>query len=232
MLNKFFMSGLGAVLAFSLIGSAAAEEKKDEATSNAGTIIFRIENIKPIANNDGLINKCTFVVTAFNRMDKAVKEATLNFKWEDNIMGKYVVSGQDIKVNSGDKAKTVVTTDITLNDIAPHSQKSFESSVDTDKCFLLFDNLNYTVMSCANEGDKVQMKDSKVVGNNEGCKNKFDYIDSKNPEYYSEFKDVPESVIAKQAEDEKVKEVKKINDEYQGALKDFKKIQEVLAEIK
>lgn len=229
--NKILLSGTALLMAVSVISPVSAEEKK-EASSDAGAIIFRIENIKPIADKDGLINKCNFVVTAFNRMNKGVREAKLNFQWQDNISAKYAVQGQEIKVNSKDAAKTIVSTEMTMNDIAPHSQKSFEGSVNTDKCFLLFDNLQYNVISCSNEGDKVEMRNSKIVNEENGCSNNFDYIDSKNPEYYSEFNDVPESVIAQQAEDEKVKEVEKINKDYNDIMESFKKISSTLAEIK
>lgn len=231
MFNKILLSGLSALTVFSLLNPAMAEDKKEE-SSTAGAILFRIENIKPIADKDGLINKCNFMVTAFNRMSKAVKEAKLNFEWEDNISAKYSIAGQEIKVNSGDAARTLVNASITMYDIAPNTQKSLEASVDTDKCFLLFDNLKYTVDSCLNEDDKVEMKDSKIVSKGDGCKNNFDYIDSKNPEYYSEFKDVPESVIAKQAEDEKKGEVAKIKKDYDDTMKDLQKIGSTLAEIK
>lgn len=233
MFNKILVSGISLLTIFALVNPAIAGEKDGDAeSSNAGAILFRIENIKPITNNDGLIDKCTFMVTAFNRMDKAVKEAKLNFKWADNISGKYVIDGTDIKVNSGNDAQTKVTSDITLSDIAPHTQKSFEASVNTNKCFLLFDNLNYKVESCMNEGDKVEIKNSKVVSKTEGCKDNFDYIDSKNPEYYSEFKDVPESVIAKQAEAEKNNEVAKISEDYQNAMINMQKAGENLDAIK
>ena len=76
------------------------------------------------------------------------------------------------------------------------------------------------------------MRNSKIVNEENGCSNNFDYIDSKNPEYYSEFNDVPESVIAQQAEDEKVKEVEKINKDYNDIMESFKKISSTLAEIK
>ena len=107
MFNKILVSGISLLTIFALVNPAIAGEKDGDAeSSNAGAILFRIENIKPITNNDGLIDKCTFMVTAFNRMDKAVKEAKLNFKWADNISGKYVIDGTDIKVNSGNNDQT------------------------------------------------------------------------------------------------------------------------------
>lgn len=233
MFNKILLSGLSALIVFSLVNPVMAEDKKADAeTSKANAILFRIENIKPIADKDGLINKCTFMVTAFNRMDKSVREAKLKFNWQDNIAAKYTIENKEIKVNTGKDAATNVSAEVTLNEIAPHSQKSFEGSVDTDKCFLLFDNLNYTVDSCATEDDKVEMKNSKVVSKGNSCGDKFDYIDSKNPEYYSEFKDVPESVMAKQVEDEKVKEVAKISNDYRDSMNNLKRVGNILAEIK
>ena len=80
--------------------------------------------------------------------------------------------------------------------------------------------------SCATEDDKVEMKNSKVVSKGNSCGDKFDYIDSKNPEYYSEFKDVPESVMSKQIEDEK------ISNDYRDTMNNLKKVGNVLAEIK
>ena len=78
MFNKILLSGLGALTVLSLANPAAAEDKKaDVETSKANAILFRVENIKPIADKDGLINKCTFMVTAFNRMDKGVRVANL-----------------------------------------------------------------------------------------------------------------------------------------------------------
>ena len=233
MFNKILLSGLGALTVLSLANPAAAEDKKaDVETSKANAILFRGENIKPIADKAGLINKCTFMVTAFNRMDKGVREAKLKLNWQDNIAAKYTIENKEIKVNTGKNAATNVSAEITLSDIAPHTQKSVEGSVDTDKCFLLFYNLNYTVDSCATEDDKVEMKNSKVVSKGNSCGDKFDYIDSKNPEYYSEFKDVPESVMSKQIEDEKAKEVEKISNDYSDTMNNLKKVGNVLAEIK
>ncbi len=242
--NKILMSSLSALCVFSYAANAMAEEtEENNATSEAGAILFRIENIKPVQNKDGIVDKCTFVVTTFNRMEKGIREAKLNFTWQDNISAKYTIDGNDIKVNQGNEAQTTVSTEVTLTNIPPHRQKSFEASVETNKCFLLFDNLQYTVSSCANDGDKIERKNSgKSVNsysnsqNNNtssgGCANNFDYIDSQNPEYYSEFKDVPESVIAEQIESEKNSEVEKINTGYGELMSDFHKINDVLGAIK
>ena len=55
---------------------------------------------------------------------------------------------------------------------------------------------------------------------------------SKNPEYYSEFKDVPESVLQQQAEEEKNRDLNKINASYSDILLENEKTNDILKQIK
>ena len=233
--KKFLLSSLvlGFVLSSIVDATAARRRLAEEETSEEGSILFRIENIKPIENKEGLVDKCSFVVTAFNRMEKTVKEATLDLGWVDMISGKYYITGEKVEVvEDPEDAETVVNAQVTLTNLLPHKQKSFEAVVETEKCFLLFDSLKYDVKNCLLEGDKLVMKDSRVVGNVNSCGKNFNYINSKNPEYYSEFKDVPDSVIERQKEEEKANEIAKINNDYQGVNKELENAGRILNEIK
>ena len=192
------------------VANAAEPEKDVEATSNVDAILFRIENIAPIANKDGLIDQCSYTVTVYNRMDKGVRTADLQLDWEDNISAKYQVVDETIKVVGAKEAVTHVIKEMTIDDVAPHSQKSFEQKINTDKCYLLLDNLKYVVKSCFSEGTVAKNKNGKI-DNKGDCAEKFNYIDSKNPEYYSEFKDVPDNILVKQAEEEKERALSKVN---------------------
>lgn len=232
--NKVLLHTLSAVvICFSVNDVKAQVSDGDKAdSSKANAIIFRIEDIKPVTNDEGLVDSCSFVLTAYNRMSKGVQEADISLKWVDNISGKYAIKDGEIAVNKGAAAQTVVQTSMLIKNISPKSQKSFAGKVDTNKCFLLFDNLEYTVNHCMNVGDKVDVKDSKIVSREAGCTNNFDYISSTNPEYYSEFKDVPESVVEMQNEAEKKNELAKINEQYDVIMGDFSKVSKILAEIK
>ena len=242
MLNKSVVCGLGCFMMFASSAMADVETPqannepvKFEKTSDIGTIIFRIENIQPVKNKDGEITQCSYVVTAYNRLDTMLKEANLNFVWKDNITGRYlkkiddssrltqdeitnnlssdiVASEPSSSLKSTAKFSPIVST-VKLFNIAPHAQKSFSNTVDTDKCFLLFDNLNYTIESCSLEGDEAVIKDNKVIKSAD-CKDKFNYINSKNPEYYAEFGDVPENIVQDQIEDEKNMAIEKVNNSY------------------
>ncbi len=209
----------------------AQETTKDEATSDNEAVLFRIENIAPIANKDGLTDKCSYIMTVFNRTDKALRAADLKLEWVDSISRKYQIENGQISVAEGGRAETRVIKDVSIDNVAPHTQKSFEQTVDTDKCFLLLDNLSFNVVSCQMEGDTVQYKDGQAA-KGLSCGVSFNYIDSKNPEYYSEFKDVPESVLAKQVQEEKERELSKVNDTVSSIMTTLDKTDQELEKIK
>ena len=235
-LNKISILSLATVLAFgaAVYANAAPAKKQNAAkeTSDNSAILFRIENIEPIRNKDGLVDKCEFMLTAFNRTDQELKEAELELSWKDTISKRYnIQEGKVVAVESDEEAESVATQTIVLESIPAHKQKSFKAEVETDKCFSLFDNLEYVVKSCINEGEKLEMKNSKMI-NNGSCVGIFNYINSKNPEYYSEFKDVPESVLEKQVEEERKVEMEKITSKVESTIEELKKVDEILDQIK
>lgn len=233
--NKVLLHTLSAIVVCFSVNDVKAQQVSGEGkadSSKANAIIFRIEDIKPVTNDEGLVDSCSFVLTAYNRMSKGVQEADISLKWVDNISGKYAVKDGEIAINKGADAQTVVQTSMLIKNIPSKSQKSFAGKVETNKCFLLFDNLEYTVNHCMNVGDKVDVKDSKIVSREAGCTNNFDYINSTNPEYYSEFKDIPESVIEMQNEAEKKNELAKVDGEYTVIKDNLQKAATILGEIK
>ena len=177
-MNKFIASGLTLGFALCLTAVSHAEEpaKQIEKTSDAGAILFRIENIKPLTNEDGMTDKCSFLVTVYNRMEKKVEKIDMDFRWKDTIAKKYQVVGDEVKAVSEKEAETYVYKHVDLENIFPHQQKSFEQVVSTDKCFLLLDQLDYKVNDCVAEGDKIQMRDNHKM-NSGSCISRFNYIE-------------------------------------------------------
>jgi hypothetical protein len=227
--NKILAAGLACGMAFSMVGTAAAAA---DATSKANTIIFRIENIKPLKNDEGITDRCEFYITAYNRMDREIKEAELLLSWTDDVSGRYKISNGNLEVEgNAEKAKTVISHKAVLNNIGAHAQKSFKNVVDTDKCFLLFDKVDYKVSTCIAEGDNIKVKNNKRIGDG-SCRNAFDYVNSQNPEYYSEFKDIPESELAKMAEEEKHKDAQVIDGLFKQSMETIEQVSKTLSEIK
>ena len=234
--HKFILSSaVAAIVASSAITSdafAARHPVMNEETSQAGAVLFRVENIQPVKDSEGLTNKCSFIVTVFNRMDKEVKEAKMELSVTDSISQKYKVEKEQVvAVKDKKKIDNIIKKDIVLASILPHQQKSFSFEIDTDKCYLLLDNINYNVHSCVTNDEKVDDKYGQAQGVG-SCAKSFNYINSKNPEYYSEFKDVPDSVLEKQVEEEKQSEVAKVNDKFNATIQDLQAISETLDRIK
>ena len=233
-LIKKITFGLTFGMAMCLAATSYADEpqkKEFEKTSDAGAILFRIENIKPLANEEGLTDRCSFLVTVYNRMEKKVEKINMDFRWQDAIAKKYQIVDDSVEpVDDPKEAITYMMKHIELENIFPHQQKSFEEIVTTDKCFLLLDQLEYKVNDCIAEGDKITVKNNQQT-NRGSCINNFNYINSKNPEYYSEFKDTPDSVLEQQAEEAKAHELAGVEEVYKKSLADLKDVSVELDKI-
>ena len=228
LISKFIASGL----AFGMVLASTTTVKADEVTSRGDGVIFRIENIKPIANGEGVTSQCEFYVTVYNRMERGIKEAELSLSWTDNIAEKYKVEDNKLKVEEDqEKAKFVINKVISLKDLAPHQQKSFKEVLDTDKCFLLFDRVDYRVPTCYADGDEIRMRNNKRTSNG-SCIGKFDYINSQNPEYYSEFKDIPESSLQEMAQEQDKANNQAIDDLYKATIENMDKVAKNLHKIR
>ena len=227
-MNKILVCGLAMGMAVATTNVAQAE--KD--TSRGNSVIFRIENIEAIEDKEGVVTQCEFVLTAYNRMEKGIQEAVINLYFPDNIEDKYKIVGNEIKVDQNqNNAKPGVTTSVEIRDLAPHQQKSFKEVVNTDKCFLLLDQLEYSVSTCLAEGEMMEFRNNKRV-NKGSCTEVFDYINSQNPEYYSEFKDVPDSEMQKILSSQSKEDMQIIEDMYKSSLDAIQKANEKLDKIK
>lgn len=226
------LMALSAVLGIMTVTSSAALAADTAETSQEDAILFRIENIKPVANEDGITEKCSFILTVYNRMAEEITEATMNLKWKDTIEDRYKIVGDNVESKDAKESLQVVEKEMSIDTVPPHVQRSFQGFVETNKCFLLFDNLEYTVNNCIVAGEKIMGKDSKVSLQGGSCNNKFDYINSQNPEYYSEFKDTPDSVLEKQATTAEEKQVEAIDGVYGETVMQLQKIEDTLNKIK
>ena len=228
LINKIAASGLACgMILFSVNANAASD-----ATSKDNGIIFRVENIETIKNEQGLTTHCEFYVTVYNRTSKAVKEADLVLSWKDDVSGKYRVGDGNVEVVTDQAQVTqTISQNVKLKDIEPHQQKSFKQVVETDKCYLLFDNVEYKVPLCVAEGDEIKVKNNRRMGNG-SCTGVFDYVNTQNPEYYSEFKDMPESDLEKAAEEQKKQDEEAMEKLHKETLDTVDEVTKILGDIK
>ena len=224
LISKIAASGLAFGMILSSVNAVQA--------SGGEEVIFRVENINPVRNEQGLVSQCEFYVTVYNRMDKAIKEADLILSWKDTVSGKYKLGENSVEVQT-DESQMIqtITQNVKLKDIEAHQQKSFKQVVDTDKCYLLFDNVDYKVPVCIAEGDDIKVRNNRRMGNG-SCTGSFDYVNTQNPEYYSEFKDIAESDLEKAAEEQKKQDAEALENLHKKSLETIEEVSKILSDIK
>ena len=140
--------------------------------------------------------------------------------------------GRSLRDNE-EKLGTIVTS-VDMPSLGSYKQASVKASVKTEKCFLLLDNLNYQVGACTMLGqgeDLHSSRRSKATKDDASCANLFEYVDSKNPEYYDEFKNISFSEQERLLSEEKKHDTSDIESVYKEAIKNFEKAESVLGNI-
>ena len=171
-------------------------------------ILFKIHNIKPVSNSDGIVSSCEYTATFFNRTPLSLRQARIEFGWTDKVSELYPIDPvteeqSDTEQEQQPKKAAVpsveglgeIRSSIDLPALGSLKQVSVHGTVDTDKCFALFDDLKFRVSVCNVLGqekmnnNRLGQKDNSSEMNS-ACASLFAYINSKHPEYYTEFKEI------------------------------------------
>lgn len=211
---------------------AAKQNMKSEA------VLFKIHDISPLKNNEGAVVACNFSATFYNRSDRDINGATIRLTWNDKTIGGVI--GDELK-ESADKRKlsgkdgrytraTSQTERITPENIEStlempavksYKQMTLTSKLQTDRCFLLLNDVDFRVDSClALENQDANMM-SRGGGASTDCARLFKYVSAKSPAYYKEFKKVSydEEKAAKKTEMQKnTQEINRVYSETVDAL--------------
>ena len=202
--KKMLARCLGIGLA-SYIGAAAAAENG---------VLFKIHDIVPVKNADGIVVSCDLGATFYNRTGAEVSNAALTLVWSDEVVAD-AINQEERKAREARRTNRRNTPryntasynskDISLNlrlpPIKPHQQISLKSKVMTDRCFLLLNDMEVTVTKCGTAASNEEL--SKI-----GCDNLFRFVSPKSPEYYSEFKEVSPDELA--AQEDNLNNIKKM----------------------
>jgi len=210
-------------------------------------ILFKIHDIKPVVDADGVTTSCNYVATFFNRTPTGLRQAKIDLEWTDSISAQYLNDDPMTKLEKTEEPKgaeikdsvkpvkvnprDVVRATIDVPAIGSLKQFTIEGSVDTDKCFMLFDDVKYNVSSCSvleTETKKVKKADEKK----DPCANMFQFVNSKNPEYYGEFKEVSYEELKEQKKTAEEKEQEEIKAAKEVVAKNFEEVKTILSGIK
>lgn len=192
------------ILGISTVLVAAGAYAADDKNAAAGEVLFKIHDVVPEKDANGKVLYCNVGATFFNRTKMDIANASLTLKWSDDVIGEVIdqeerADKEQKRLNpkaersrystSGFTSKTI-NTSLKLPPMKSNQQVSLKTKVDTNRCFLLLNDMDITVNNCgtASMNDKISRQ---------GCGNLFRYVSPKMAEYYMEFKEIsPEEQMA------------------------------------
>ena len=180
----------------SYVGVAAAADEG---------VLFKIHDIVPVKNADGIVVSCELGATFYNRTESEISNAALTLSWADEVVAEAINQEErnarearrtsrrnTPRYNTASYNTKDIALDLRLPPIKPHQQVSLKAKVVTDRCFLLLNDVNMDVTKCGTASSDEKL--SKI-----GCENLFRFVSPKSEEYYSEFKEIsPEQMLAQE----------------------------------
>lgn len=242
-------------LALSMVAfTVQAQETKDveEATTKPRAVLFKVHDIKSIENTDGVITDCDFLVTFYNRTTDSLRQAQVDMGWTDTITARYTSENEEETATKSDQRERrgarnndrnnidlgEITTSVEMPALGSYKQATVKGSVKTEKCFLLLDNLNFNVASCGiigraeTQNNNTRRNRVSNSRNTSECASLFQYVDSKNPEYYDEFKNISYSEQERLLSNEKAQDMTELESTYERIIKNFGKAESIVNSIK
>lgn len=258
-IHKVLYGVLG-MCALMVSNSVLAQEKstpeKKEATTNSQAqtastkshaILFKIHDITPVQNAEGLTSSCDFLVTFYNRTPDGMRFGKLDLGWVDNISDRYKIDEE--KTNEQESTERSfnlvsrgngniegsVKANIDMPPLGAYQQVSVKGHIKTEKCFLLLEPLQFKVTSCAiaeqNDQSSKQATRSASPRSAGECAGLFQFVDSQNPEYYDEFKEISYSEQEASLNREKQTNLDEINTKYNKIVNTFEQANSILRNI-
>ncbi|MBQ2811585.1 MAG: hypothetical protein IJF12_05395 [Alphaproteobacteria bacterium] len=240
--KKTFFSTLMLALTVATVPALAQTE---EDTTKPRAVLFKIHDIKPVSNADGMVTHCDFMTTFYNRSTDSLRYAKLELGWTDKVSDKYFNNEENLeeeqpKAESRNNKKDNevlgnVTTVVDMPALGSYKQMSVKSTLKSDKCFLLLDNLNFKVKSCSLVSSDSAKTNARARANADAapaeCAQLFEYVNFNNPEYYAEFKNVSYSEQERMIAEDQKQDISDLETSYQGVVRNFQKAQSVLDDI-
>lgn len=197
--KKVFGLALGAVLATN-VGSVSAQQAVPADDDKAEELLFKIHDITPVENREGEVIACDFNTTFYNRSGYNLKEATLDFTWKDTSLEGVIKKEKEEEAEKQNRnanraySETERRTSKDVNimievpAIKPYKQVTVNNRINTDRCFLLIEKVDFSVKSCSAEG--LSGGRSARGSNRSPCSRLFKYVSPEDAQYYLNFKEI------------------------------------------
>jgi len=225
--------------AFALMMATGIETVKAEETAD-NAILFKVHDVVPVKNSDSEVIACDFNTTFYNRSPLVLKEASVELIWHDasleNIINAEKKADAAQNGNGRGYSKTERSSEqdikvmMEVPTLKPYKQATVKERVNTDRCFLLIEKLEYALRTCNVESvtDKNRRKRS---GNNE-CTRLFQFVSPENPQYYQEFKEISVDEQQLQEDNKRREEQDELNSSYTAAVEAIGNTGSIISGIK
>jgi hypothetical protein len=220
---KYIVPMLALGLSFFVTDVNAAPKKT---RGDVGQILFKIHDVVPEKNSEGVVMYCNVGVTFFNRTKSDLNNMAISMVWNDDVISEVIDSEKQVereakrnrsneprpRYSTANFTSNIISVDLKLPPVKVNQQITLKTKVDTDRCFVLLNDMDLSVLNCGSMG---------ISSSKENCANYFQYVSPKQPEYHTEFKEISWENRLLQ-EDEAVsrlqEEVNNLYDETMGVL--------------
>lgn len=200
-----------------LVATNISTANAQAVTEKENAVLFKIHDIVPVKNADGEVFACDFNTTLFNRSSFTIKEAALSLDWIDTSIENVIKDEKNESAkrdNSMERSyseterSTVngINVEVPVSTIRPNSQVTIPVRVNSDRCFLLIEPVNFTVKNCSADGVQENRRVRQMQGGVSGCSKLFKFIAPQDAQYYLDFKE-----ISLDEQETKTQEAKKEN---------------------
>ena len=220
---KFFAImalGVSVLSPASSIASVDTNKKEGDPTTRSDAVIFKVHNVEPVSE-EGVVTGCDFTVTLYNRTSLNFRSFTVNLEWEDKVderfkFDKYiegVMTQEELEkfkdVIKEEKNAKPLTSSITVNAFGADKQVSVRSHIDSEKCYLMLSDAKYTVSPCDIARKLDESKGMSFTADKKECSDLFQFVSTKNPEYFGKFKRIS---LTEEAQQEQIAESHELSD--------------------
>lgn len=235
--KKVFTTALALMVATS-ISSAKAED----ATEKDNAVLFKIHDITPVKNSEGEVVACDFNTTFYNRSPFLLREASMELSWHDTSLENVIndeKKAEAAKNGSGVRgysetersSEQDVKVMIDVPTIKSYKQTTLKNRVNTDRCFLLVGNVEYTMRNCSSESQVTDNRRRRSTVNSE-CARLFQFVSPEDAQYYQEFKEVSVEEQDTQAENKRKEEKSELDKLYSATVETIGSTGSIVSGIK
>lgn len=194
------------------------------AADNNDALLVKVHDVKPIKNEKGITTNCEFTTTIYNRSSSDISELNIELNWFDEAAKDTIQQEKNMDNGNMRRTQDFISSDvrstISIPVLKKSTQKSIQSKLNSERCFMLLEDAKINVKSCKSGGTSRKETVS--------CEALFQFISSKSPEYYTEFLNI--SLDTQKEEDKKEREKisKELDDIFEKLEDNMKKTSRIL----